>query len=436
MKKLSTLLFICLGFSSIAQEPCSTGRYSTDVYSNVTTTSNIVYGSNYSFSNAVVTLKLDFYEPQADTATKRPLIIWIHGGSFLGGSKTDGDMVTLSNRFAKKGYACASLDYRTGFFPIDSANALKAVLRAVHDAKAAIRYFYKDAQTTNTYKIDTTNIFIGGSSAGAITALHMAYLNRTCEITENESAYFTQAYLDQVGGAEGVSGNPCYSTKVKGVINLAGALAKYYWLEAGDVPVVSCHGTNDGTVGYSRQIVNPGVPLMYLDGSRMLHERAAAVGVDSRLYTFYGADHVPHASNAQYMDTTVNFVRDFLIDQLGCSDAPLQTANTPFGTANLYAFTPCTNNVPFNDCTALSASELDMETFAIYPNPTSQSFTLETGSNMNNHVMIVDMNGRIVAQFVANSSQTKVDVSNLNEGIYFVKIQNQFGNQTIKLIKE
>ena len=363
-----------MGFSATAQEPCATGRYAQEMFSNVTTTSDIVYGANLNFSGSTKTLKLDFYEPTGDVEPLRPLIIWVHGGSFLGGSKTDGDMVSLSNKFAKMGYACASIDYRTGFFPIDSANSVKAVLRAVHDLKAAVRYFYKDrADGTNTYKIDTNNIFIGGSSAGAITALHYAYLDRTCELAD----YLGQTYLDQQGGTEGISGNPCYGTEVKGVINLCGALARYKWLEAGDVPFVSLHGTNDGTVGYNRQIVNPGVPLMYLDGSRMLYERASQIGVQNPFYTFYGAGHVPHASSAQYMDTTVNFVRDFLIDQLGCTNAPLQAENAPVQTATLYTLADCSTNTEWTACTSLGENELMDYSFNLYPNPAVNSVNLE-----------------------------------------------------------
>jgi carboxylesterase type B len=161
MKRTATLLSIFLSISTFfhAQEPCATGRYSTDVFTNVTVTSNIVYGQNYKFNNALMVLKLDFYEPTGDTETARPLIIWAHGGSFLGGTKTDVDVAALSQAFAKKGYACASIEYRTGFFPIDSANSVKAVVRAVQDMRASVRYFYKDAADgINQYKIDTNNI--------------------------------------------------------------------------------------------------------------------------------------------------------------------------------------------------------------------------------------------------------------------------------------
>ena len=137
---LSFTLFV----TSIFAQPCQNGRYASEVFPNHTLTSNITYGSNTTFSGANNSLKLDFYEPTGDTELNRPLIIWVHGGSFLGGSKTDPDMTALSQRFARKGYACASIDYRLGFFPIDSANAVKAVVRAVQDLKAAIRFFYKD----------------------------------------------------------------------------------------------------------------------------------------------------------------------------------------------------------------------------------------------------------------------------------------------------
>jgi len=198
-----------------AQSPCASGRYATDVFSNYTTTSDIVYGQNTSWNGSNTSLKMDIYQPTGDTEINRPLLIFVHGGSFIGGSKTDGDMVSMCQKFAKKGYVTASIDYRLGFFPFDSANAVKAVVRAVQDLRAAVRYFYKDKQTTNTYKIDTNNIYVGGSSAGAITSLHLAYLNQECEVAD----YLNQATITQLGGLEGTSGNPGYSSNVKGVLS-------------------------------------------------------------------------------------------------------------------------------------------------------------------------------------------------------------------------
>ncbi|MEO8760026.1 MAG: carboxylesterase family protein, partial [Bacteroidia bacterium] len=155
MKKIYLSMAAALVISAAATAQCG-GRYDANVYGSVTATSGIVYGSNLPYNSTTPqSLTLDFYAPTGDTSQARPLIIWAHGGSFLGGSSTDADVDTLCHRFAKKGYACASINYRLGVAAPDSAEFIKAVLRGVQDMKASIRFFYKDKLTTNTYKIDT-----------------------------------------------------------------------------------------------------------------------------------------------------------------------------------------------------------------------------------------------------------------------------------------
>ena len=433
MKKTLTLLSFAVLTTLVAkaQDPCSTGRYASDVYSNITTTSNIVYGANTSFSGANTTLKLDFYEPTGDTAQARPLIIWAHGGSFLGGTKADGDVVALSQKFAKKGYVCASIDYRTGFFPIDSVNSVKAVVRAVQDMKASIRFFYADRQGANTYKIDTTKIYIGGSSAGAITALHVAYLDDECKISD----YLNAGAIAALGGLEGSSGNPGFSTDVQGVINLCGALARYSWLEGDDVPLCSLHGTSDGTVKYNRGIVNPGIALMYLDGSRMLHERACAVDLENQFYTFLGAPHVPYAgtsASAQaYMDTTVNFVRDFLIGQFGCPNALLQPENARAQSAVLYPINDCSGNPIVDVClsTGLVESEYDLG-MNVHPNPASESIIISWKSTAEMNVQLIDFSGRSIHNEHVYGTEYQLDRKGLNNGVYMIILSDTQGNVT------
>jgi len=424
-----TLLLAIFSFANFfAQTPCETGRYASDVFTDFTLTSDITYGQNNSWNNAATVLKMDFYEPSGDTETARPLIIWVHGGSFIGGSKADIDVKTWSERFAKKGYACASIDYRVGFFPFDSANAVKAVVRATQDLRAAIRFFYKDRQTSDTYKIDTSKIYIGGSSAGAITALHVGYLDRECEIAD----YLNASTIAALGGLEGSSGNPGYSMDVKAVINGCGALARYSWLEAGDIPLCSIHGTNDGTVKYNRGVVNPGTPLMYLDGSRMIHKRACAVGLDHQFYTFSGAPHVPYAGTSAaalaYMDTTVNFIRDFLVRQLGCTQAIIQPENSPLQAATLYPINYCDGSPVDEACEIIGFDEIKSIDFSIYPNPTKDKLTVEFNAEGNFSIRIIDLMGRTIVANKSVTSGTILSLDKLTSGNYFVVISDENSN--------
>jgi para-nitrobenzyl esterase len=414
MKKRYLFSFLSLGLisTSFGQTDCDQGRYATDVYSTIDVTSNILYGNNTSNTGASTDLELDFYEPNGDTSTARPLVIWAHGGSFIGGSKTDGDVVTLSNRLAKKGFVCASINYRLGMnFPFNQTNATKAVLRAVQDMKAAIRFFYKDRQNADTYKIDTTQIFVAGSSAGALTAFHLAYLDKECEL----DGYMPANDVTSLGGLEGSSGNPGYSTKIKGAIGLAGALGSYGWIEVGDVPFCATHGTNDGTVPYNRGTVNViGVGIMTIDGSRMMHEQAEAIGLDHKFYSHYGKDHVPHASSAATMDTTEWFIRDFLIEQLGCSETALQPENAPLQTSILYQLTFC----------GLGIETMNMDAIkSIYPNPSSDRMTIELNdASIVEQIELVDLAGRTQRLNIPISSSTIIEKGNLVSGTYILRI--------------
>ncbi|MHB8259236.1 MAG: T9SS type A sorting domain-containing protein [Bacteroidia bacterium] len=440
MKKIYLPLIAAIAISTAAQAQSScSGRYAADVFTSITTTTAIPYGTNLDYTGTPITLTLDFYEPTGDTATARPLIILVHGGSFIGGSSTEQGIVSLSQHFAQKGYVCASINYRLGVSPLDSSGMIRSVIRAVQDLKATIRFFYKDRLTTNTYKIDTNNIFIGGGSAGAITALHTAYLKRSCQILP----YISQVVLDSLGGLDGYSGNQCYSQNVKGVINISGSLGVYAWLESGDLSLCSMHGTADGVVPYSRGVANPGIPVMWVDGSRMLYQQAQAVGVQNNFYTFQGAGHVPMegttTAELAYMDTAVRFIRDYLLQCMGITCPPLQTVapyGNPVGTATLYPYTNCTTNAPlsclFSGIKNISANSLLQE---VYPNPTTSDVKVVFTNNNDTHfVELTDISGRVLQSSTTTQTTYTLERSNLNAGVYFLKVSNNQGEASIQKI--
>ncbi len=418
MKKIYlTLAGIALTAVSYAQY--GTGRYASKVFANnIDSTIDVVYGSSKTYTNSTQSLKMDVLQPHGDSLASRPLIIWVHGGSFVGGSKTDEAPITRD--FAQKGYVTANINYRLGFFPIDSINAFKAAIRATQDLRAAIRFFYKDARTTNLYKIDTNNIFIGGSSAGAITAMHVAYLKQACTI---EPFVGGATVLASLGGIEGTSGNAGYPTKVKGVLNLCGALVRYTLIQANDVPLCSMHGNADGTVKYGRDAVNPGVKLLYLDGSRMIKEHTDAIGHNHDMFTWYGADHVPYSNGGAYFDTTMNFMTGFLLKHLG--NTPVAVTLVPdtnkyVGYQTLYTVTSCVNGL-------FSINESSLE---LYPNPATTSVTVALPANeIINELVLYTITGEVVKTQKVNATKAIINRDNLAAGIYLIKIIK--GNEVI-----
>ncbi|MEQ1732476.1 MAG: alpha/beta hydrolase [Bacteroidia bacterium] len=380
MKKIY-LTLAGLTIAAASQAQYGMGRYASKVFANnIDSTIDVVYGSGKSYTNATVSLKMDVLQPHADSLAARPLIIWVHGGSFVGGSKTDEAPITRD--YAQKGYVTANINYRLGFFPFDSINAFKAAIRATQDLRAAIRFFYKDARTTNTYKIDTNKIFIGGTSAGAITALHVAYLKEACKI---EDFVGGASALTALGGLEGISGNPGYPTKVAGVLNMCGALLRYDFIAQNDVPLCSMHGTVDGTVAYGRAPVTPGVTLLYLDGSRMIKQGTDAISHDHDFYTWYGADHVPYSNAGAYLDTMLNFTTGFLLKHVTGTPVSLVPApNAYLGAQPLYTYT--------TNCPVTSVANVAENNVVVAPNPATDVVTI-TSSTLINEVVLYNRFG-------------------------------------------
>lgn len=390
---LAILLFFVQ--TTFAQVDCSSGRFDTEVFSGVDISTNVVYGANTDYNGSNLSLTMDIYQPQGDTMLQRPLIVWVHGGSFISGTKNDLDVQQLCEHFAKRGYVCATINYRLGIsFPYNAANATDAVYRAVQDFKAAVRFFRKDAATTNTYKIDPSIVYSGGSSAGAFTVLHAAYMDQYSELP---------ATIDTtvLGNLEGNSGNPGYPSNVNAVVDLCGALGDADWVYTNDIPLCAMHGDHDNTVPYATDIIRllGAFPIMTVDGSYSICNHADSVGLENVFYTYFGSDHVPYYGNAAYMDTTVRFVSNFLYKQLGCTPSDPNPLPNTFNLTN-------------------SIRELTLEN-SIYPNPSTGIIKVSTSSNST--IQIHDLLGKIILSQNTTSPETTIDLSNF-KGIYFLSI--------------
>lgn len=405
MKRLTLILFALLLSATSYTQDCGS-RYYESIFTSVRT-NNIQYGRNVKFNGDTVDLFMDIYEPENDTLEKRPMIMLAFGGSFTSGIRQSPDIVRLCTEFSQRGYVCVSIDYRIGFENgVDSdTNQFKAMIRGVQDMKGALRYFYKDAQTTNEWRIDTNLIFAGGVSAGGFIGLNMAY-GKTLLFSRQIPAWVPDA-LAEVGGVEGVSGNAGYSWKVKGVVNLCGAITDTIWLQPNDPVIVSVHGTEDDLVPYfyDSTLAATQVEAM-LFGSGDIHRRANNIGLKNSLKPFYEAGHVPFIiptnnnvlSIARYMDTTIWTIRDFLYDVI-CN----------------------------NDTVSGITDYAENFSFSVYPNPASNIVNISSQLTNNNTITVnvYDVIGKkLIHKVFTNTKKNTLDVSVLLSGIYYVEISN------------
>jgi hypothetical protein len=73
--------------------------------------------------------------------------------------------------------------------------------------------------------------------------------------------------------------------------------------------------------------------------------------------------------------------------------------------------------------------------FSVFPNPTSSSLNIENNSNIAiNATQITDINGRVVKEIKGITNQ--INISELNTGVYFLKITTDQGTGTTKIIKK
>lgn len=254
-------------------------RYRDPVFTSVAKTSDLVYGHAIKRDTGLqVDLKFDLYKPSGDSATSRPLVIWIHGGSFVSGNRTSPEIVDQINYFTVRGYVNASISYRlsaTGCTRVD-VECLKAIVDATEDGQAAVRYFRANAASLG---IDPDRIAVAGTSAGAITALRVGY---------------------RVPAAE-TSGTPGVSSEVRGAVALSGAVITDSEVGPGDAPALLYHGTADPLVPYA--------------WAKSTADAANAAGVPAYLITWTGDGHVPYAAHRdQILAGNTNFLYHRLVD--------------------------------------------------------------------------------------------------------------------------
>jgi len=262
--------------------------------------------------DAGLNLKLDVYMPDQGQGPF-PLVIWIHGGGWQGGSKNNpGNHVTA---LTTKGYVVASIDYRL--------SGVAQWPAQINDCKGAVRYLRANA---GQFRIDPTRFATWGSSAGGHLSAYMKLSNgvkmltvggATVDIEGNTGGnlltssdvqacvnYFGPADLLKMneqaplGGLDHDSPQSPESKLIGGAIqdlpDRTATASPVTVATPDDGPIATFHGSADSTVPFRQGVA--------------LHDVLNRVGANSVLYPVLGAGH----GGAEFSSPpVVNFVYAF-----------------------------------------------------------------------------------------------------------------------------
>ena len=401
MKTILLVAFLAATTFSFAQHPtCDGSRYLNPTFT-VDQTLGIQYGNNTTIGGNNQDLFLDFFEPSGDVAASRPLIILAFGGSFIAGARDD--MHSFCEYYAARGYACATIDYRLydgPFFPLpDSTVMTDEVIKALGDMKAAIRFFKEDAANANTYRVDPNYIIVGGISAGGIVSAHAGMLDSTDVI----EPYILPLVANNGGWEGNSSANTQYDSEVLAVLNYSGALRRTDYIDPTDAPIFSVHDDNDGTVPYAFGYASIATfPIISMEGSFLIHQKAQAEGVTSELITYENSsDHVSYFNaNATATDTILQRSLEFLY--------------------------PLVCNMPVS----IDPIEAPLD-FSVFPNPTQAEISINVKDGSDYVVNITDVAGKSVLSTKITAEENEISVESFNSGVYLINIIDQQSGKSL-----
>ncbi|NNJ27270.1 alpha/beta hydrolase [Alienimonas chondri] len=231
--------------------------------------------------------KLDLYLPERTDEAKaapRPLIVWVHGGGWRGGSKNQ--CPPLRAGFVDRGYAVASVGYR-----LSAAAPFPA---QIEDCRAALRWLRAHA---DEYGLDKNRIGVWGSSAGGhlVALMGTAGDETSFDVGEHKDVSpRVQAICDFYGPSDLAAflampgyerqgerpGSPVYALlggPLSEKADLARKASPITYVSKDDPPFLILHGAEDRTVP--------------LDQSERLHKALKDAGVESTLVTLPEAGH-------------------------------------------------------------------------------------------------------------------------------------------------
>jgi acetyl esterase/lipase len=270
--------------------------------------------------------KMDAYLPSAEKFPgARPAVIWIHGGGWSSGSKSNKRELNVCTTLAEHGYAAFSIDYLLASHPAKPAASAPAATAGgaegggeeaapeaagdrpvpwpqnLYDCKTALRYIRQEAAR---FRIDPARIAVSGGSAGGHLALMVGLTGDDAGL--NQGGLYTaqsnrvSCIIDFYGAAEVTATSRAWKfggrTPEETAANLRLASPLTH-IATGSPPTLIVHGTKD-----------PTVPLEH---SRRIDAALTAAGVPHRFIQ------VPEAGHAFDLQPKEMDLRPAVLEFLG-----------------------------------------------------------------------------------------------------------------------
>lgn len=263
--RIIKFLFICVFYISLL----STNAQENELDSLLTNChrKTIDYQSIYGDS-----LQMDWYRHNNfKNDSLQPLIIMMHGGSFMYGSKQSDYCLKFANDWTAKGFQVVSIQYRLTLkgksFHCDlpKEDKIKTFQEATYDLWAAT---LKIIELKNVQSINTKMIILAGVSAGAEAVLNAAFMPHRL---------YSNSYILPK------------NFKYAGVISYAGAMANLNWINnKSAIPTALFHGSCDAYVPHRTaphhycHINTPGALILH--GSVAIAEKLDDLNTSYYLY--------------------------------------------------------------------------------------------------------------------------------------------------------
>ncbi len=304
--KRSLLILLCVLFSANLEIFSQTICRNTKANSTAGATEKYVYKTYLDKEGNEKELHIGLIHPVDNLPEKkRPLVIGIQGSAFVNTCFPEPCYIKYSENvlkpyFIPQGFITASIQYRLNSpfefqtFKVNDEKLKEIQYKAVQDARAAIKYIFENAEKLG---VDTNNVFLVGTSAGAITALQAVYLG------DNQAP---KNLAEKFGKLE-------KRENIKGVISLSGAIYDLSYLKGGGkIPLMIVHGRDDRIVPFDKGFYLGLKRLTPVFGGKAIYDEAVKQTIPVKGYFYDFGHEYPREFQKNIYKNANDFIRSYL----------------------------------------------------------------------------------------------------------------------------